>query len=192
MKKNKKGSAIRLKSCVGLAASPQTHQQTFINPDYPRTHKKVFQRLSDYDYEQANKAMEELGIANLKNRQIGELSGGQQQRVFLARALCQEAEVFFLDEPFVGVDMLTEEKIITLLKQQAEKGKTLLVVHHDLQSVTEYFDKVILLNQRLIAAGDTETVFREDNIARTYGGQLPILQQTEAIEAYLPRNRKNK
>ena len=119
-----------------------------------------------------------LGIEDLKHRQIGQLSGGQQQRVFIARALCQEADIFFLDEPFVGVDMLTEERIISILHQLADQGKTLLVVHHDLSSVEEYFDKVILLNQRLIACGDTKEIFTQENINKAYGAQLTILHQT--------------
>lgn len=143
---------------------------------YP--YKGIFQKLNAKDKELALEALREVGIEHLWNRQIGELSGGQQQRVFLARALCQQAEIFLLDEPFVGVDMTTEEKITQILKSLADEGKTLLVVHHDLSSVRDYFDRVILLNQRLIAYGDTATVFTQENIAKAYGGQLPILHQT--------------
>jgi ABC-type Mn2+/Zn2+ transport system ATPase subunit len=146
---------------------------------YP--HKKIFQRLSKADKAMAMDALEEVGMTEFRDRQIGELSGGQQQRVFLARALCQEADIFFLDEPFVGVDMLTEEKIIQILKRLAEEGKTLLVVHHDLSTVESYFDKVVLLNQRLVAYGDTETTFTKENIAKAYSGQLPILHKTAMI-----------
>ncbi|MEM1321981.1 MAG: metal ABC transporter ATP-binding protein [Bacteroidota bacterium] len=147
---------------------------------YP--HKGIFERLGKKDREIAMHALEEVGITALKDRQIGELSGGQQQRVFLARALCQEANTFLLDEPFVGVDVTTEEKIVQILKEQAAKGHTLLVVHHDLSTVHTYFDRVILLNQRLIAYGDTATTFTEDNISKTYGGQLPILHKTGMID----------
>jgi ABC-type Mn2+/Zn2+ transport system ATPase subunit len=126
-------------------------------------------------------ALEDVGITDLADRQIGQLSGGQQQRVFIARALCQQAEVFFLDEPFVGVDNLTEEIIIGLLKKLAQEGKTLLVVHHDLSTVEQYFDKVILLNQRLIAYGDTESTFTKENMSRCYGPQLAILHKTSLI-----------
>lgn len=143
---------------------------------YP--HKKIFQRLNDQDRAIAIEALEEVGIKHLQNRQIGELSGGQQQRVFLARALCQKADIFLLDEPFVGVDITTEEKSIQILKKLAKEGKTLLVVHHDLSSVQEYFDEVILLNQRLIAHGDTSSTFTEENIAKAYGGQLTILHKS--------------
>jgi ABC-type Mn2+/Zn2+ transport system ATPase subunit len=143
---------------------------------YP--YKKILQRINAEDKAIAADAMEQLGITHLANRQIGQLSGGQQQRVFLARALCQEANIFFLDEPFVGVDITTEERIISILKKLAKEGKTILVVHHDLSTVADYFNKVILLNQRLIAFGDTEDVFTEENIAKAYGAQLTILHKT--------------
>lgn len=158
---------------------PATVYDIVLMGRYP--HKKIFQRMNDHDHGIANQALEDLGIANLKDRQIGELSGGQQQRVFLARALTQEAEVFLLDEPFVGVDVTTEDQIIKILKRLANEGKTLLVVHHDLATVRDYFDKVILLNQRLIAYGDTETTFTEENIAKAYRSQLPILHKTGLV-----------
>ena len=143
---------------------------------YP--HKKVFSRLNSADQKVADEAMNELGILDLKKRQIGELSGGQQQRVFLARAMAQEADIFLLDEPFVGVDMTTEEKIIKTLKRLAGDGKTMLVVHHDLSTVEEYFDHVILLNQRLIADGPTGTTFTQENISKAYGAKLNLLNKT--------------
>ncbi len=147
---------------------------------YP--HKKTLERFNKEDHRIVKEALEEVGIINLKDRQIGELSGGQQQRAFIARALCQQADIFLLDEPFVGVDMTTEDQIIAILKKLADQGKTLLVVHHDLSSVEEYFDKVILLNQRLIAYGDTVTTFTPENISKAYGGQLPILHRTGMVE----------
>ena len=146
---------------------------------YPN--KKIFQRLNDKDKKLTMDALEEVGMTTFKDRQIGELSGGQQQRVFLARALCQQADVFLLDEPFVGVDMTTEEHIIKILKRLASENKTLLVVHHDLSTVDTYFDNVILLNQRMIAYGPTEDTFTKENIAKAYGGQLPILHKTGMI-----------
>lgn len=146
---------------------------------YP--HKKLFNRLNQHDKDLVQAALQEVGIEDLAQRQIGELSGGQQQRVFIARALCQEADVLFLDEPFVGVDMKTEERIIEILKKLARQGKTLLVVHHDLSTVNAYFDKVILLNQRLIAAGNTDEIFTEQNINTTYSSQLPILHKTGGL-----------
>lgn len=155
---------------------PATVKDIVMMGRYP--HKKILQRLNKEDDEIANKAMADIGILDLSNRQIGELSGGQQQRVFIARALCQQADIFFLDEPFVGVDITTEEKIIAILKELARQNKTLLVVHHDLASVEKYFNKVILLNQRLIAYGDTQTTFTQENIAKAYGPQLTILHKT--------------
>lgn len=155
---------------------PATVMDIVLMGRYP--HKRLLQSISRKDREIAMKAMDDMGITDLRDRQIGALSGGQQQRVFIARALCQEADVFFLDEPFVGVDITTERKIIKMLKTLAEQGKTLLVVHHDLSTVQDYFDSVILLNQRLIAAGPTNETFNEDTLAATYGGQLSILHKT--------------
>jgi len=142
---------------------------------YP--YKKLLEPINKADREKAMQALQKLGIENLKDRQVGELSGGQQQRMFIARTLCQEASIYLLDEPFVGVDITTEEKIISILKDLAKQGKTLLVVHHDLSTVREYFDKVVLINQRLVAAGDTENTFTEENIAKAYTSQLPILHK---------------
>ena len=159
---------------------PATVMDVVMMGRYP--FKGVFQRLSREDKDIALEALREVGMEAFRDRQIGELSGGQQQRVFLARALCQNAQVFFLDEPFVGVDILTEEKIINILKKLAKEGKSLLVVHHDLASVQDYFDDVILLNQRLIAYGPTKTTFNDENIRRTYGGQLPLLHKMGELD----------
>ena len=159
---------------------PATVYDIVLMGRYP--HKKIFQRQNTEDYSIAMEALEEVGISDLKDRQIGALSGGQQQRVFIARALCQQAEIFLLDEPFVGVDMTTEEHIIKILKKLASQGKTLLVVHHDLSTVPEYFNKVLLLNQRKIAFGDTDVAFTAEHIAQAYSGQLPILHQIGMIE----------
>jgi ABC-type Mn2+/Zn2+ transport system ATPase subunit len=137
--------------------------------------KTIWQKMDATDHQKAKEAMEELSILDLADRQIGALSGGQQQRVFLARALCQEADILMLDEPFVGVDITTEEHIIRVLRKLSHEGKTLLVVHHDLSSVKDYFNQVILINQRLVAYGDTETTFVAENIAKTYGAPHTIL-----------------
>lgn len=137
--------------------------------------KTIWQKMDTIDHRKAQEAMEELSILDLADRQIGALSGGQQQRVFLARALCQEADILMLDEPFVGVDITTEEHIIRVLRKLSKEGKTLLVVHHDLSSVKEYFDQVILINQRLVAYGDTDATFVAENIAKTYGAPHTIL-----------------
>ncbi len=158
---------------------PATVRDIVMQGRFP--YKKIFESMNATDHEIVMDALKDLEIESLVDRQIGQLSGGQQQRVFLARALAQKAEVFFLDEPFVGVDMLTEERIISILKRLAAEGKTLLVVHHDLASVDNYFNKVILLNQRLIAYGDTKETFTKENIAACYGPQLTILHKTGLI-----------
>lgn len=130
----------------------------------------------------AAEALEKVGIAHLAGRQISQLSGGQQQRVFLARALAQDAKVYFMDEPFAAVDAATEQAIITLLKELRDSGRTCLVVHHDLATVAQYFDWVIFLNLRVVAAGPTEEVFHEENLRKTYGGKLSLLDYAaEAI-----------
>lgn len=144
---------------------------------YP--HKKLFQSLNKLDRSIAEQALEDLGIIQLKERQIGALSGGQQQRVFIARALCQQADLFLLDEPFVGVDIRTEEKIIEILQKLRDAGKTTLVVHHDLSTVEKYFDHVLLLNQRLVDFGPTATTFTTEKVNMTYGAQLNILHKAD-------------
>ena len=159
---------------------PATVMDVVLMGRYP--HKSLFQRINEIDKSIAMKALADLGIEDLKSRQIGQLSGGQQQRVFIARALCQEADIFLLDEPFVGVDITTEEKIMEIMRKMAQEGKTLLVVHHDLASAEEYFDKVILLNQRLIAYGDTSTTFTKELISMTYGPQLTILHKSGLMD----------
>ncbi len=127
-------------------------------------------------------SLEKVGMANYAYRQISQLSGGQQQRVFLARALAQDARLYFMDEPFAGVDAATERAIISLLKELKSVGKTCVVVHHDLQTVPTYFDHVVLLNMRLVDAGPVETVFNEENLKKTYGGRLTLL--THALNEY--------
>lgn len=127
--------------------------------------------------EQALTALERVGMSDYANRQIRQLSGGQQQRVFLARALAQAADLYLMDEPFAGVDAATERAIVEILHELRAAGKTALVVHHDLQTVTEYFDYVLLLNMRLVAFGPTDAAFHEENLRRTYGGKLSLLDQ---------------
>jgi manganese/zinc/iron transport system ATP- binding protein len=125
--------------------------------------------------------LEQVGMRAFANRQISQLSGGQQQRVFLARALAQEADLYFMDEPFAGVDAATERAIVEVLRQLKTAGKTVIVVHHDLQTVRDYFDEVILLNMRVVASGPVDEVFNNDNLHKTYGGRLTLL--AEAAEA---------
>lgn len=120
-------------------------------------------------------ALEQTSMADLRNRQIGELSGGQQQRVFLSRALVADSPVLLLDEPFAGVDAATERTIVDVLVQHRERGGTALVVHHDLSTVCEYFDHVILLNQRLIASGPVGDTFTRANLELAYGGRIRVL-----------------
>ncbi|MDQ0483540.1 metal ABC transporter ATP-binding protein [Guptibacillus hwajinpoensis] len=134
-----------------------------------------FRRPGKKDTAIALQALDKVGMKEYASRQISQLSGGQQQRVFLARALAQDATVYFMDEPFVGVDAATEKAIISLLNELKAQGKTVLVVHHDLQTVKEYFDWTLLLNKRKIALGPTEEVFTIDNLQKTYGGRLSFL-----------------
>ncbi len=127
-------------------------------------------------------ALERVGIAELANRQISHLSGGQQQRTFLARALVQDADLYLMDEPFAAVDAATERVIVQILQDLQKAGKTMVIVHHDLQTVDEYFDYVILLNMRVVAAGPTKDVFTTENLQKTYGGKLTLLDQaSEAL-----------
>lgn len=158
---------------------PATVLDVVLMGRYP--HKRLWQRLNAEDRALALRALKDMGIDHLRDRQIGALSGGQQQRVFLARALCQEADLFFLDEPFVGIDVTTEEKIIFILKQLTSQGKTILVIHHDLSTVRDYFDEVIMVNQRLIAAGPVSDTFTDAHVAQAFGGQLTILHKTAEL-----------
>ena len=126
--------------------------------------------------ERALAALEKVHIRHLSDRQISQLSGGQQQRVFLARALVQEADVYFLDEPMAGVDATTERTIVQLLQALRDAGKTVIVVHHDLQTVRDYFDWLVILNVRVIAQGRIE-----EHLHRAYGGRITLLER-EAFE----------
>lgn len=134
-----------------------------------------FKRVGGAQKKLAVEALERVGIGHLAQRQISQLSGGQQQRVFLARALAQDAKLYFMDEPFSAVDAATEEAIIELLKELRSRGRTCLVVHHDLATVARYFDHLIMLNMRVVASGPTEEVFTKENLQATYGGKLSIL-----------------
>lgn len=125
----------------------------------------------------ASEALERVGMLPYGRRQIGALSGGQQQRVFLARALAQDSDLYLMDEPFAGVDAATETAIIELLKTLRSRGKTVIVVHHDLQSAREYFDLLVLLNMRVVAFGPTADVFTTELLQKTYGGRLTILSE---------------
>ena len=127
--------------------------------------------------EQAMEALERVGIADLAFRQISQLSGGQQQRTFLARALVQNADLYLMDEPFAAVDAATERAIVDLLNEMKQMGKTVIVIHHDLQTVPEYFDHVVLLNMRVVAQGPIASTFTSENLQKTYGGRLTLLDE---------------
>lgn len=173
-------------------------QRESVDWDFPLTVRDVvlmgtygrlgwFRRPRRAEREVADRCLEQVGMASFARRQISQLSGGQQQRVFLARALAEEARVYFLDEPFAGVDAATESAIVNLLQTMRSAGKTVFVVHHDLQTVRDYFDYVILLNMRLVACGPVDGTFTPDNLQNTYGGRLTLLD--EVAEAMRQRDR---
>ena len=128
----------------------------------------LFKRVNKEEKVKVLKAIEQVGMLDFKDRQISELSGGQQQRAFIARALVQEADIYFMDEPFQGVDSTTEKSIVDILKKLKSEGKTLLVVHHDLQTVPTYFESVTFINKTVIASGKVKEVFTQENIDKTY------------------------
>lgn len=138
-------------------------------------------RPGEADRAAARAALDSVAMGAFADRQISQLSGGQQQRVFLARALAQDAALYLMDEPFAGVDAATERAIIELLRSMRSRGKTVVAVHHDLQTVPEYFDHVVMLNLRLVAAGPVIDTFSRENLQTTYGGRLTLLD--EAAEA---------
>lgn len=154
-------------------------QNSSVDWDFPSTvldvvvmgryaHLGWLKRPKISDYKIAEEKLNEVGMLPFKNRQISQLSGGQRQRVFLARALTQEAEIYLLDEPLAGVDIKTEKVIMSLLRDLIRQNKTVVVVHHDLQTVEEYFDEIIFLNHEIIEHGPVETTFIEENIQETY------------------------
>ena len=128
----------------------------------------LFKRVNKEEKVKVLKAIEQVGMLEFKDRQISELSGGQQQRTFIARALVQEADIYLMDEPFQGVDSTTEKSIVDILKKLKSEGKTLLVVHHDLQTVPTYFESVTFINKTVIASGKVKEVFTQENIDKTY------------------------
>ncbi len=161
-------------------------QRGSVDWDFPTTVQDVvmmgcyaklgwLRRPGPREAEAAHAALDKVGMQAFASRQISQLSGGQQQRVFLARALVQDASIYLMDEPFQGVDAVTERAIVTLLQELSAAGKTVVVVHHDLQTVTEYFDWVTLLNVRRIASGPVEQAFTTENLRRAYGGNLALL-----------------
>ena len=143
----------------------------------------LFRRPKREDREVAQACLERVGMLAFADRQIGNLSGGQQQRVFLARALAQESDLYFMDEPLAGVDAATERALIALLRELKANGKTILVVHHDLATAREYFDHILLLNMRLVAYGPTEEVFTAALLQKAYGGRLTVLSEIASVAA---------
>ena len=165
-----------------IAFVPQRQE---IDWDFPATVEEIvlmgrfpftgfFKRYSSEDKFEVEQALASAGITNLKNRQIGKLSGGQQQRVFIARALAQQASLIILDEPFAGIDAATEETIREVFIQLKNIGKTVLIVHHDLQTAAEYFDRLILLNVKIIEEGKKEDVLKEENLVSAYGRKVKL------------------
>ena len=132
----------------------------------------LLRRITGSDRARATRCLERVGMEDFADRQIGQLSGGQQQRVFLARALAQDADLYLLDEPFAGVDAATEKAIIGVLKSLRAEGRTVVAVHHDLSTVAEYFDRVLMINVRKIAEGTVENAFTDEALSATYGGRL--------------------
>lgn len=162
-------------------------QRTSVDWDFPTTaldvvmmgrygHLGWFRRPGAETRRMALEALTEVGLAPLANRQISELSGGQQQRVFLARALVQQADIYFLDEPMAGVDATTERVVVRLLRALRESGKTVIVVHHDLATVRDYYDWLVLLNVRVVAQGPVAETLTTENLRATYGGQIALIE----------------
>jgi manganese/zinc/iron transport system ATP- binding protein len=163
-------------------------QRSAVDWDFPTTaldvvqmgrygHLGWFRRPGRREREMALEALDRVGIADLAQRQISQLSGGQQQRVFLARALVQDARLYLLDEPMAGVDAPTERAVVELLQALRDAGRTLVVVHHDLQTVRDYFDWLIVLNVRVIDQGPVDRVYTAANLRRAYGGQIALIER---------------
>jgi manganese/zinc/iron transport system ATP- binding protein len=190
--------------CYGKPASEQRHligyvpQRESVDWDFPTNVLDVvmmgrygklgwFRHPGRAEKEVSMRCLEQVGMADYANRQISQLSGGQQQRVFLARALAQDAKLYLMDEPLNGVDAATEKAIIRILDELKTQGRTVIAVHHDLQTVPEYFDWVLLLNMRQIAFGPTSEVFTDENLRKTYGGRLNIISQVaDSVAEKLP------
>lgn len=139
--------------------------------------KNIFRRLGKEDKRIATESLKKVNMLPFADRQISQLSGGQQQRVFIARSLAQQADLYLMDEPFAGVDAATETAILDLLHTMKSEGKTVVIVHHDLQTVQDYFDWIVLLNTRLVASGPIQEVFTKELLNETYGGKLTLLSK---------------
>ena len=179
---------------AGISRIGYIPQRETVDWDFPVTvmdvvlmgrygHLGWLRKIGETDRRIACECLEQVHMLPYANRQIGNLSGGQQQRVFLARALAQESSLYLMDEPFAGVDAVTEKTIVSILKGMRDRGKTLVIVHHDLASAREYFDHLLLLNMRKVAYGKTEEVFKPDLLQKTYGGRLSILSDMASKSA---------
>ncbi|MBX7144015.1 MAG: metal ABC transporter ATP-binding protein [Oligoflexia bacterium] len=209
---NGAGKSTLLKAVMGLLPSTSGYVNIFGEPvlnkrsiiayvpqreevdwDFPITVQEVvmmgrtgrlpfWRRVSTHDRNMVEQALTEVGIFDLKHRHISELSGGQQQRVFIARALAQDAAIYLMDEPFAGVDAATEKAVIELFRKLKAARKTVICVHHDLHTLADYFDYVVLVNLRLVAAGQTSATLTPENLNKTYGGRLGLLSEiTERV-----------
>ena len=145
---------IKVRECVSLGIYPKIG---------------LFKKLKKEDWKKVDDALKLVGLEEYSNRQISELSGGQFQRVLIARCLVQEAKYIFLDEPFIGIDSVSEEIIMNTLRKLRDNGHTILIVHHDLRKVHAYFDELLLLNKKLISYGSTKETFTRENLTNTYG-----------------------
>ncbi|MDR9432934.1 MAG: metal ABC transporter ATP-binding protein [Spiribacter sp.] len=207
---NGAGKSTLIKSVLGLVKISAGHSRLFGQPSVTQAHRVGYvpQRSTvDWDFpttavdvvtmglygqmkwwrwpgrherDRALRALEQVGMEALADRQISELSGGQQQRVFIARALVQAPDILLLDEPMAGVDATTERQIIELLRRLRDEGRSVIVVHHDLQTVQRYFDWLVFLNVRIIAAGPLDEVYTANNLRRAYGGQVALLDEAQA------------
>ncbi|MDR5867376.1 metal ABC transporter ATP-binding protein [Halomonas koreensis] len=208
---NGAGKSTLIKSVLGLVPAVAGHvrlfglpykarrrrvgyvpQRSSVDWDFPTTALDVvtmglygrlgwLKRPGRRERDEALAALEQVGMADFAGRQISQLSGGQQQRVFLARALVQQADVYFLDEPMAGVDATTERAIVDILRRLRDQGKTLIVVHHDLQTVRSYFDWLLILNVRVVAQGPVREAYTADNLRRAYGGQIALLDEASFL-----------
>ena len=210
---NGAGKSTLLKAVLGLARPTAGHicihgqtpadslrriayvpQRSAVDWDFPTTvldvvmmgrygHLGWFRWPGRRERRRAMDALESVGMAELHHRQISQLSGGQQQRVFLARAMVQDADVYFLDEPMAGVDATTEKTVVRLLQELRDAGKTVIVVHHDLQTVQDYFDWLVILNVRVVAQGRVPDIYTGDNLRRAYGGRIALIESGTGEDA---------
>ena len=210
---NGAGKSTFIKACLGLVPMASGHvefwgeplararrrigyvpQRETVDWDFPVSaldvvcmgrYRKIgwFRPVSRAHKDEARACLARVGMEAFAERQIAQLSGGQQQRVFLARALAQEADLYFMDEPFAGVDAATERAIVDVLRALRDGGKTVICVHHDLQTAGTYFDEAILLNMRIVASGPTDATLTDENLRKTYGGRLTLLERASQAVA---------